>query len=144
MTIEMFVTINKLYSSAITPTYSRKGDAGLDITCLSYIHDMVNDFYEYSTGLEFEIPEGYVGLLFPRSSISKKDLLLCNSVGVLDSSYRGEVTFRFRATKDYPRIYKPGDRIGQIIIVPYPKITFVEGVLSFTDRDKGGYGSTGT
>lgn len=139
----MIIKINKLHENAIIPTYSKIGDAGLDLTAVSYIRDTILDFYEYRTGLEFEIPPGYVGLLFPRSSVSKKDLLLCNSVGVLDSGYRGEVSFRYRPTCEYPKVYEVGDRVGQIIILPYPQITFVEGELTSTDRGKGGYGSTG-
>ena len=105
----------------------------------------------YGTGLAFEIPEGYVGLLFPRSSNAKKDLLLSNSVGVLDSGYRGEVTFKFKPCEvfekpdlTYPEKYEVGDRIGQLIIIPYPHIEFeVVEELSDTDRGAGGYGSTG-
>lgn len=138
----MIVKINKIHADAVIPTYAKPGDAGLDLTAVRYENDIVLDYYEYFTGLEFEIPSGYVGLLFPRSSISKKDLLLCNSVGVIDSGYRGEVTFRFRATGDYPVIYKAGDRVGQMIIVPYPKITFVESKLTETTRGKKGYGSS--
>ncbi len=140
----MLVKIKRLDEKAVIPKYAKPGDAGLDIVATYRSHNPMGNYYEYSTGLEFEIPNGYVGLLFPRSSISKKDLILCNSVGVLDSGYRGEVTFRFKSTSEYPRLYEPGERIGQIVIVPYPQITFHE-VESLTEsaRGKGGYGSTG-
>jgi dUTP pyrophosphatase len=97
----------------------------------------------YNTGLAIEIPEGHVGLLFPRSSISKTVLSLANSVGVIDSGYRGSIMFKFR----YPEegmVYDVGDRVGQIIIMPYPTIEFEETEeLSSTERGQGGFGSTG-
>ena len=92
--------------------------------------------------------------MFPRSSNAKTDLLLSNSVGVLDSGYRGEVMFKFKHTiligvdetpcLDEFRSYNVGDRVGQIIILPYPEIQFEEvEELSNTDRGTGGFGSTG-
>jgi len=97
-----------------------------------------------------EIPKGYVGLVFPRSSIRKTDLSLTNSVGVIDSGYRGELQATFKKVygPNDVRIdqtdYKVGDRIAQIIIIPYPQITFVEvDELSITERGEGGFGSTG-
>ena len=109
----------------------------------------------YGSGVAMEIPQGYVGLVFPRSSNAKKDLLLSNSVGVIDSGYRGEISFKFKPSNviEKPDLayipesiskYEVGDRIGQIIIIPYPEIEFVEvGELSDTERGTGGYGSTG-
>lgn len=153
----MIVKIKKLHPNAVIPTYAKPGDAGMDLTAVAdgkYNHE--HGFIEFRTGLAFEIPEGYVGLLFPRSSISKQDLFLTNAVGVLDSGYRGEVTFRFkpaeRATDNYPfhnddfvcdRGYDAGDRIGQLIILPHPQITLVEDELSDTKRGEGGFGSSG-
>jgi dUTP pyrophosphatase len=98
---------------------------------------------EYGTGLAVEIPEGHVGLLFPRSSISNSGLILTNSVGVIDSGYRGEIKFRFKHIPD-TAYYKPGDRIGQLIVMPYPEIDFQEvEELSSTERGEGGFGSSG-
>jgi dUTP pyrophosphatase len=150
----MKVKIKKLHSKAVVPSYAKSGDAGMDLTAVSKSFDDYGNIV-YGTGLAFEIPEGYVGLIFPRSSNSKKDLLLSNSVGVIDSGYRGEVTFKFKVSNlDYYgadvmyykgiQDYKVGDRIGQIIILPYPKIEFIEvDELSETERGSGGYGSTG-
>ena len=74
-----------------------------------------------------EIPEGFVGLVFPRSSIRKYDLTLSNSVGVIDSGYRGELQATFKKTNGLDSLaYKVGDRIAQIMIIPYPPIQFVE------------------
>lgn len=148
------INIKKLLPEAVIPTYAKQGDAGMDITAISKEFDK-NGNVSYGTGLAFEIPLGYVGLLFPRSSNSKKDLTLVNSVGVLDSGYRGEVFFKFKPT-DYfaeeradvygnPPIYEIGERIGQIIILPYPQVTFNEvSELSETERGTGGFGHTGT
>ena len=141
----MIVKFKKLDPKAVTPAYSKAGDAAMDLTAIS-LSKVDKDEYgylEYGTGLAFEIPEGYVGLLFPRSSISNSGLILSNSVGVLDSGFRGEVKFRFKHIPD-TAFYKPGDRVGQIIIIPYPQIELQEvEQLSETDRAEGGFGSTG-
>lgn len=138
----MEVKIKKLTPNAVIPRYAKAGDAGMDLTATRMWFEDNNVCY--GTGLAFEIPEGYVGLLFPRSSNAKKDLLLSNSVGVLDSGYRGEVTFKFRQTSGIATVYEVGDRIGQIIILPYTAIEFKEvEELSETERGDGGYGSSG-
>lgn len=139
----MQVNIKRLSENAVIPTYGKLGDAGMDLTCISEKWEEDNSMVTYDTGIAMEIPEGYVGLVFPRSSISKTSLILSNSVGVIDSGYRGSIMFKFR----YPEegmIYEVGERVGQIIIVPYPQITFNEvQELSSTDRGEGGFGSTG-
>lgn len=156
----MEVKIKKTHKDAVIPRYAKAGDAGLDLTATSISYDEYGNIC-YGTGLAFEIPEGYVGLIFPRSSNCKKDIILTNCVGVIDSGYRGEVSFKFkgldgRVNKMYDeedfaiknsifgKAFKVGDRIGQIIIMPYPSIEFVEvEELSMTERGEGGYGSTG-
>lgn len=141
----MKVKIKKLVPQAIVPTYANRTDAGLDLTA-TYIkvedhHDY--GFYEYGTGLAIEIPEGYVGLIYPRSSISKTGMFLANGVGVIDSGYRGEIKLRFKYIKG-TKAYDVGDKIGQLVIVPYPPIEFEEvEELSETDRGEKGFGSTG-
>ena len=139
------VKIKKLNQNAVIPTYSQDGDAGMDLVATSKSFDEYSNVV-YGTGLAFEIPKGFVGLLFPRSSNAVKDLILSNSVGVLDSGYRGEVMFKFKFSNcDYSEnTYEIGDRIGQLIIMPYPQIEFEESEeLSETERGNGGYGSTG-
>jgi dUTP pyrophosphatase len=174
----MQVKIKRLSENAVVPTYGKPGDAGMDLTATTMHFDAEGNVV-YGTGMAFEIPEGYVGLLFPRSSNAKKDLLLTNSVGVIDSGYRGEVSFKFKPaaffaddawaepgtigndseTFDYtilpkgqnqdhhgyePQFYKVGERVGQIIIMPYPQVTFEEvSELSSTERGEGAFGSTG-
>lgn len=143
----MKVRIKKLVPEAVIPQYAKDGDAGMDLTAISRDYDMDNDTWSFKTGLSFEIPKGYVGLLFPRSSIFKKNVLLTNSVGVLDSGYRGEVMFKFKEVSEFGKddlVYEVGDRIGQIIILPYPQIEFEEvEELTETERGTGGYGSSG-
>lgn len=153
----MQVKIKKLNENAVIPSYAKHGDAGMDITAISKSYDEYGNVV-YGTGLAFEIPQGYVGLLFPRSSNTKKDLILGNSVGVIDTGYRGEVVFKFKPSIIYTMDddvdfvgvpyhslgnYEVGDRIGQIIIMPYPKVNFIEvDELSDSDRGIGGFGST--
>ena len=145
----MKVNVKKLDSNAVVPTYAKHGDAGMDLTATSKWYDESGNVC-YGTGLAFEIPNGFVGLLFPRSSNTKKDLILGNSVGVTDSGYRGEVVLKFRPVMPLerdiefgPREYKIGDRIGQIVIIPVPQIEFnVVDELSTTDRGVGAFGST--
>ena len=139
----MKVKIKRLNENAIIPRYAKEGDAGLDLTATSVAEDDKGNIV-YGTGIAVEIPKGYVGLVFPRSSIANKSLTLTNSVGVIDSGYRGEIMFKFKNFDDYVSIYKVGERIGQLIIMPYPTIEFEEvDKLSETERGTGGYGSSG-
>lgn len=169
----MKVKIKKLHPDAVIPAYAKTGDAGMDLTAVSMKTDEYGNIC-YGTGLAFEIPEGYVGLIFPRSSNCKKGIILTNCVGVVDSGYRGEVSFKFRplifmadevrSAREYENMgipagsedwfdlrpsdidttYKVGDRVGQIIIMPYPQIEFEEvQELSETERGTQGYGSSG-
>jgi dUTP pyrophosphatase len=138
------VNIKKLNANATIPSYAKAGDAGMDMTATEVISETDDDI-TYGTGLAMEIPRGYVGLIFPRSSIRKYDLKLSNSVGVIDSDYRGEIQATFKKTKGYySKAYQAGDRVCQIIIIPYPQVKFNEvQELSETDRGTGGFGSTG-
>lgn len=147
----MDVKIKKLHEGAVIPSYAKPGDAGLDLTAVSYDYKKDIDCHVYGIGIAVEIPEGYVGLIYPRSSNRKTDAYMCNHVGVVDSGYRGEIMVSFklrdRDVKDIPQLFKPyevGDKIAQLIIVPYPKIEFkVVDELSTTERGEGGHGSTG-
>jgi dUTP pyrophosphatase len=139
----MKVKIKKMHANAVIPKYAKPGDAGLDLTATSEEWNEDKSMVTYRTGLAVEIPEGYVGLVFPRSSVSKTTLNLTNSVGVIDSGYRGEIMFKFRYLEE-GMIYDVGDRIGQLIIMPYPQVEFEEVEdLSSTERGEGGFGSTG-
>lgn len=144
---KMKVRIKKLNDNAVMPAKAHATDAGFDLYCTSKEIDWTKRQIVCHTGLAFEIPEGYVGLIFPRSSVSNKPLMMANSVGVVDSCYRGEVTAKFNITDTRQSAfahYKEGDRIAQMIIIPYPEIEFEEAdSLSDSDRGTGGYGSTG-
>lgn len=162
----MKISVKKLNQKAVVPQYAKLGDAGLDLTATSY--EWKDDRHVYGTGLAIEIPKGYVGLLFPRSSICKHDLRLANSVGVIDSGYRGEIKFMFEndsmagretvIAEDFkidnviltggpvqrPKIYQVGDRIGQLIILSYRQIECEEvQELSDSSRGDSGFGSSG-
>lgn len=138
----MKVKIKKLHEDAVIPSYAKHGDAGMDLYSVRMERDDNQNDVHY-IGLAIEIPEGHVGLLYPRSSISKTSCLLRNSVGVIDSGYRGEIMVKFGCSTNLS-CYKVGDRVAQLIIMPYPQIELEEvEELSDTDRGEGGFGSTG-
>jgi dUTP pyrophosphatase len=153
----MKVRIKKINPLAEIPTYAKDGDAGMDVIATSIISDTPTQI-TYGLGIALEIPNGFVGLVFPRSSIRKTGLQLSNSVGVIDSGYRGELQATFNklfggeAMYDEMKVkeiqpndfYKVGDRVAQIMIIPYPPIEFDKvNELSDTERGEGGFGSTG-
>lgn len=192
----MNIKVKILDNNAKLPIYSTPGSACMDVTCTSieYIKDI--DTYVFHTGLAFEIPENHAMLIFPRSSNRKTDCYMPNSVGVLDSDYRGELMILFKERNGYfvenasqvfnellqtvndnfvvnledemidyyhkmdihnfnskiitednnikPTPYQIGDKIAQIMIIPYPKVKFeIVNKLSATKRGEGGFGSTG-
>jgi dUTP pyrophosphatase len=153
----MRVKIKKLKPNAVIPSYAKIGDAGMDLVATEILKDTPEQI-TYGVGIALEIPDGFVGLVFPRSSIRKTGLQLSNSVGVIDSGYRGEIQATFNKVFGGDRFYdetklteitsndfyKVGDRIAQIMIIPHPTIEFEEAdELSDTERGEGGFGSTG-
>ena len=140
----MDVRYKILCDGAQAPFKAHRTDAGFDLTAVSVEEDRKRNIVTYHTGIAVEIPEGYVGLLFPRSSVFKHQLQLANSVGVIDSGYRGEITLKFRICQPHISRYSVGDRIGQIIIIPYPEVVVSEhDELGGSDRGEGGFGSSG-
>ncbi len=146
----MTIKFKKIHPFAVTPTQANPGDAGFDLvaaTCITIEEDSVlHETLVYDTGIAVEIPDGYVGLVFPRSSIVRTGLTLSNSVGVIDSGYRGSIQFKFNRhlTRRGVSPYSVGDRIGQLVIIPIPAITFEEvDELSDSVRGTGGFGSSG-
>ena len=139
----MVIKIKKLNVKAAVPVYAKPGDAGLDLVAVS--KEVNGEQITYGTGLAMEIPEGHVGLVFPRSSIKNYSLSLSNAVGVIDSAYRGEIKAVFNTSIVKPlTVYEVGDKVAQLLILPYPKVNFVESEsLSETVRGEGGWGSTG-
>ncbi len=147
----MNVRIKKLHPNAVIPSYANDGDAGMDLIATEIIYETHTQI-TYGTGIALEIPEGFVGLVFPRSSIRNKGLQLSNSVGLIDCGYRGEIQATFNKTHFLEthflgigaEKYNINDRIVQIMIIPYPLIEFeVVDTLSNTERGEGGFGSTG-
>lgn len=141
----MKIKIKKLHPDAVIPQYSKNGDACFDLTAIEI--NTTSTYVEYVIGLAIEIPEGYFGLLRPRSSISTTDLIF-NTSGIIDSGYRGDLKTRFKMSphilSSSGKAYKVGDRVAQLMILPYPKIELEEvEELSETERGTGGYGSTG-
>lgn len=141
----MFINIKKLNEKAIIPKYAKNGDAGLDLIAISknFINEKEYGFVEYDTGIALEIPEGYIGLIFPRSSISTTGMILANSVGLSDPNYRGSIKCRFKWIPE-TKMYEVGDKIAQLVILPYPQIEFKEvDELSKTERNDMAFGSSG-
>jgi dUTP pyrophosphatase len=141
----MKIQFKKLVPEAQKPKFGKPGDAGADLVATSVDHSRSGQLV-YGTGLAVEIPEGMVGLVFPRSSVRMYDLLMSNSVGVIDSGYRGEIMVTFNITKEdkVPVTYTVGDRIAQLVIMPVPLVQYVEvEELSETQRGQQGHGSTG-
>ena len=138
----MDVGFKKLNKDARIPSYAHIGDAGMDLTAVSL--EKSSHYWEYGTGLSMQIPRGYVGFLFPRSSISKKDQYLKNSVGVIDSGYRGEIKIRMSVPHLGAPHYKIGDRVAQLIVM---KLSWVDVSeikdLADSERGSGGFGSSG-
>lgn len=136
------IKFKKLHREAKTPTQGTPGSAGWDLYAAEghmEVHSTVFD-----TGIAIELPKGYVGLVVPRSSIYKVNHRLVNSVGVIDSDYRGTIKAMFDNTGYSDKIYGLGDRICQLIVIPYPEVNFVEtDNLTDTARGQGGFGSTG-
>ena len=143
----MKVKMKKLHPNAVKPKYAKESDAGMDLVATEIISKTETQI-TYGTGLAMEIPDGMVGLVFPRSSIRNTNLQLSNSVGVIDAGYRGELQATFNIINPHVvegfGIYMPGDRVAQIVIVPHPIVQFVEvDELSESKRGDGGFGSTG-
>jgi dUTP pyrophosphatase len=138
----MQVKFKKLSENAVLPRYAMHGDAGLDLFPVAILSE--NGNVVCSFGFAVEIPEGYVGLIFPRSGIYKHSYTLSNSVGVIDSGYRGEVKAVFKKFPNYaPSFYSSGQAVAQMIIVPYPVISPVwADELSETERSSNGFGHT--
>ena len=142
----MLIKIKKLDDMAVVPSYAKPGDACCDVTAICYEYDAEHDLHVYRTGLAFEIPEGYCLKIYPRSSNTKTECYIPNSVGILDSGYRGEllVKYKNRDKSDKSIPYDVGDRVAQIQVMPYPVMEFdVVDELSETERGACGFGHTG-
>lgn len=138
------IKFKKLVETAKCPVKAHPTDAGADLTAVSREWNEEYRYWVYGTGIATEIPEGYVGLVFPRSSIRKYTLAQCNCIGVIDSHYRGEIMISYKPTSNVQELYEVGDKIAQLIIIPYPEVSYKEvKTLSETDRGENGHGSSG-
>jgi len=134
-------------SQGVLPERAHPTDAGLDLVATRLTQEVDASgklILVYHTDIAVEIPEGYVGLLFMKSSIAQRSISLCNAVGVIDSDYRGEIMSKFKITTDaIPSVYQPGDKFAQLVIVPISLPTpVIVTELSETERGEGGFGST--
>tara|TARA_B100000902_G_scaffold321359_1_gene314247 strand:+ start:217 stop:636 length:420 start_codon:yes stop_codon:yes gene_type:complete len=138
----MKIKFKKLNDRAEIPFYANQGDAGMDLVATTVTR--LASFYEYGTDIAMQVPKGYVGLLFPRSSISNTDHYLRNSVGVIDSGYRGEIKIRMSIPELGKKAYNIGDKIAQLVIIKLPWVEIEEAQdLDDSDRGEGGFGSSG-
>lgn len=137
--------VKKLHPDAIIPTYATDGSACFDLHAAEYEGENKGASLIVRTGLSFEIPHGWQMLIFSRSGHGfKNDVRLANSVGVIDSDYRGEVKVKLTLDRGGHFVVKQGDRIAQAQIMPVHRVTFEEVTdLSETERGTGGFGSTG-
>lgn len=142
------IEIKKLDERAIIPTYGTEFSAGADIYALLDEPVTINpgETVFIHTGIAIAIPEGLVGLNFARSGMAaKRGLAPANKVGVIDSDYRGEVMVALHNHGKDPQTVEHGDRVAQMVFVPYYTADFVEvDELDATVRGEGGFGSTGT
>jgi dUTP pyrophosphatase len=144
----MKIRIKKLNEKAVVPTYGSEYSAGADLYALldEAIEIKSHQTVFVHTGISVEIPEGYCGLIFARSSMgAKRGLAPANKVGVIDADYRGEIMVALHNHSEITATVEPAERIAQLAIVPFLKAEFEEAdQLSDTLRGAGGFGSTGT
>ena len=143
----MKIRIKKLDERAVTPTYGSEYSAGADLYALidGAVEILPHETVFIHTGISVEIPEGYCGLVFARSSMgAKRGLAPANKVGVIDADYRGEIMVTLHNHSEKLATVEQGERIAQLAIVPFLKAEFEESnELSDTVRGAGGFGSTG-
>ena len=141
----MDIRIKRLLEDATIPTQGTPGSAGYDLYAAQGAEVPSGETVSIDTGLAMAIPDGYFGAIFARSGLSKDEgLRPCNCVGVVDSSYRGSVIVALHNDSKFDRVVKTGERIAQLVILPYSEIRFFEtDDLGATERGEGGFGSTG-
>lgn len=142
------VKIKKLDERATIPSYGSEYAAGFDLYAVleEDVTIKSHETFLVKTGLSMEIPVGYAGMIFARSGLAtKKGLAPANKVGVVDSDYRGEVMVALHNHSNEDQTISHGERIAQMVIMPFYKAKFVEvEELSDTERGSGGFGSTGS
>lgn len=141
----MNINYKLLSKTAKVPEYASQSAGGADLYNDSGdLTIKCGETLFVGTGVALEIPEGYVGLVFARSGLAcKQGLAPANKVGVIDSDYRGEIKVALFNHSNEVRQISQGERIAQIVVVPYLRCEFCENELSDTERGSGGFGSTG-
>ncbi|MBQ5969690.1 MAG: dUTP diphosphatase [Clostridia bacterium] len=143
----MIVKVKKLRDGAVLPRRGSAEAAGADLYALldAPITVAPGETVLIPTGLSFELPAGYVGLVFARSSVAtKRGLAPANKVGVIDSDYRGELLVALHNHGAAPQTVTSLERIAQFVVAPYLAADYVEAdELTDTARGSGGFGSTG-
>lgn len=143
----MKIQIKKLKENAVIPTRGSAYAAGYDLyACLdAAIEIPAGETAKVGTGLSVAVPEGYFGAVFARSGLAAKEgLRPANCVGVCDSDYRGEYIVALHNDSAVTRTVTPGERIAQLVIMPFLSVEFEEAeALTETERGAGGFGSTG-
>lgn len=143
----MKIQIKKLSANAIIPTRGSDRAAGYDLyACLeNEVKIGAGETVKIGTGLSIAVPEGYFGAIFARSGLAAKEgLRPANCVGVADSDYRGEYIVALHNDSAVSRTVTPGERIAQLVVMPYLSVEFDEvDALDETERGAGGFGSTG-
>lgn len=141
------VCFKKMRDNAILPTRGDGEAAGIDLYACVDPYEAIKpgDTKMIPTGVACEFPTGYFGLMFPRSSVGvKRHLVLANTAGVIDYSYNGEIMMAFTNVGDETQVINPGERLAQLILLPYVTYDIIEtDTLTETDRGEGGFGSTG-
>lgn len=141
----MHIKLRKLHPDAVVPTYGSRGAAAFDLYSIEPLALFPGERAAIDTGVAFEIPDGHVLLIYARSGLAQKHgVHLANSVGVIDSDYRGPVIVTLANSSPYVVDLPPHSRIAQGMIVPVDRVTFdLADQLSATERGTGGHGSTG-
>lgn len=141
----MDLLVKKIDKYATLPKYAHSGDAGMDIQTVSGFSLEPGEQTLVSTGIAVAIPEGFVGLITPRSGLaSRAGITVVNAPGVVDSGYRGEVKVALINHGKWPMTFSRGDRVAQMLVVPVETVNIVESEnLDETARGEGGFGSTG-
>lgn len=143
----MVIKVKKLRDDAHLPGRGTSGAAGADLYAVldNPLTLSPGETVMVHTGIAVEIPAGYVGLVFARSSLgTKRGLAPANKVGVIDSDYRGEIMVSLHNHSAQPQTVEPEERIAQLVVVPFLAAEYEEtDCLSDTERGEGGFGSTG-
>lgn len=144
--VQLNIAVERIRDTAKLPTRGSEYAAGYDLYADidKEIDIEPHEVVKIRTGLKIAVPEGYFGAIFARSGLATKEQLApANCVGVCDSDYRGEYIIALQNNGNVKRTVKPGERIAQLVIMPFLQVGFVEGKLDGTVRGEGGFGSTG-